>query len=179
MIVVPNVPFPGEWAADLRISMPLSKSYLASHTPIRGFGTIAGACAFSERVAAKIRRPALHDGISGHLVESLREFVQRNRVINADWVDRIEQFRVRIKEGDPLHPVYVELIIVTLDVPFNAAESKPLRDWRLSQKSTFPAACGGATLLPLRFLPLSTIGVQDYRESFPMRIPELGQQSFW
>jgi len=169
----------GEWAADLRISMPVSKSYLVGRTPVRGFSSVKDAMEFSERVAAKIRRPALHDGISGHLVDSLRAFLRRIRGGSPDWLDRIEQFRVRIKEGEPLYPKSVEIIVVTLDEPLRGEEAAPLRQWRYGERGPFTKACEGATLLPLRFLPLETISVRDYRESHFLRIPELGQRTFW
>jgi hypothetical protein len=179
MVLVTNIDVPGEWAADLRISMPVSKTYLLSQSPARAFASANEAHSFSERVAAKIRRPALHEGISSHLIDSLRDFVQRNRTSGAAWMDRIEQFRVSVKEGEPLHPQEVEIIVVILDQPFSAEEANALRQWRLNERRQFSNACDGANLVPLRFLPLGTIKVQDYRESFPMRVPELGQQSFW
>ena len=70
---VPDVPTPGEWAADLRISLPVSKAVLLRQSRVHGFREQHQTLEFAERVAAKTRRPALHDAIADGLVPRLRE----------------------------------------------------------------------------------------------------------
>jgi hypothetical protein len=179
MMLVPNAPAVGEWVADLRISLPVSKSVLVAQTPVRGFVTTEQACEFAERLALKSRRPAVHDAISGFLADGLNQFVRRQRNADAGWVDRVEQFRVRAKSGDLLNPVVLELIVITLDGPLSAEETAALRQWRYEQRSQFKTKAGGALLTSPRFLTLERMKVQDYRESVPLRVPELGQGAFW
>jgi hypothetical protein len=178
MIVIPDVNS-YEWAADLRISLPVSKNVLVAQTPRRGFVNEASARAFAERVAAKLRRPAAHDGISDHLVDELDQFVKRERAAGAVWLDRVEQFRVQIEGGSLLEPENVGILVLVLDGPLSPADQAPLRQWWARERKPFGRATGGAALLPLRFLQLDRTKVTDYRESVPLRIPELGQPTFW
>lgn len=67
----------GDWFADLRISLPVSKGVLLGRTPRAAFATTDMANKFSERVAAKIRRPALHDAVDDPLRKSLREAIRK------------------------------------------------------------------------------------------------------
>jgi len=59
----------GEWAADLRIEIPLEKSILVGRTPIDAFPDEAGAVAFANYLARRRGRPALasvfHEVLSG------------------------------------------------------------------------------------------------------------------
>ena len=95
------------------------------------------------------------------------------------WVDRVEQVRARAKSGTLLNPEALELLIITLDGPFIAEQMDPLRQWHSSKKKQFRSQTGGGILTPLRFVELEKMKVQDYRESVPLSLPELGQRPFW
>jgi hypothetical protein len=178
MVLIPDVGS-DEWAADLRISFPVSKSVLIAGTPRRGFVSQEEARAFAERVAAKTRRPAVHDAISEHLVDELDSFVKRERTAGAGWVDRVEQFRVQVSKGSRLEPQSVGLLVIVLDGPLDPADQAPLRAWWTRERKQFIRAADGAILVPLRFLQLDKIKVVDYRESVPLRIQNLGRRTFW
>jgi hypothetical protein len=179
LVLVPGVPDPGTWAADLRISVPVSKAVLLRQTRIPGFNDPAGAVAFAERVAAKYRRPALHDAITTGLVPRLRELVKSERDAGALWPDLIEQFRLLVTAGDRLQPTNVAIIAVLLEDKIDSANTEPLRAWRLQEKTRLTRASGTITLAPIRFQSLAKLSVRDYRESDPLRIPELHQPVFW
>jgi hypothetical protein len=67
---------------------------------------------------------------------------------------------------------------VTLDQRCSAEEASALRQWKLSEGKQLANACDGANLVLLRIIPLGEIKGQDYRDSYPMPVPELGQQSY-
>jgi hypothetical protein len=169
----------GLWAVDLRISLPVSKGVLLVQQPRPGFNNEAQALEFAERVAAKSRRPAVHDAISDYLVDSLNKLVKRQRASGAGWVDRVEQFRVRVTAGDRLAPQELEVMVVTLDGALTAAERQPLRNWYPEARAEIERRCDGARLTPLRFLTLAKTPVDHYRESVPLAIKELGRRLFW
>lgn len=179
MVIVTNLHPPGDWAADLRISLPVSKALLIGQQPNRGFLTEEDCLRFSDQIAIKLRRPALHDHIAVDMTRSLEALIRRERVAGAAWMDRVEQIRVRVTLGDRITPKALELIVITIDEPLSAAEKESLRKWRTDQVKTFAKATGGGKLLPLRILPLSKVNVQDYRESVPLRLDELQQRPFW
>ncbi len=178
MVIVTNLHPLGDWAADLRISLPVSKALLIGQQPNRGFLTEEDCLRFSDQIAIKLRRPALHDHIAVDMTRSLEALIRRERVAGAAWMDRVEQIRVRVTLGDRITPQALELIVITIDEPLSAAEKESLRKWRTGQVKTFAKATGGK-LLPLRILPLSKVNVQDYRESVPLRLDELQQRPFW
>lgn len=175
---VPDVPDPGTWAADLRISLPVSKAVLLRQDRVPGFADASGAMQFAERVAAKYRRPALHDEITGGLVNGLRALVDQARAAGALWPDLIEQFRLEISDGDRLKPRNVRILAVTLD-DLTAEDKQPLRDWRTKERKRLLRASDGIVLGPMWFGDLEKVGVGRYRDSDYLRIPELSQPVFW
>jgi hypothetical protein len=180
MVLITNTPDSKEWAADLRISLPLSKSVLAAQQPTRAFRTTQEEYAFADRLALKVRRAAAHDAIV-KLAQNLDQFIKISRQSGATWIDRVEQVRVRATSGTLLDPKTLELFVITLDGRFEAEQMYPLRQWRQSSdmKTLLKSQVGGATVTPLRFVELEKMKVQDYRESVPLSLPELGQRPFW
>lgn len=177
LITVPGVPGGGEWAADLRISVPVSKAVLLRQEPVRGFTSEEGSQQFAERVAAKYRRPALHDEISDGLVSGLRALVAKARADEAPWPDSIEQFRLLVLDGDQLTPRSVRVLTILLRPGMAAADSAPLREWR--NRETKRLRRHDIMLAPLDFVAVNEMTVIDYRASDPLRVPELGQPAYW
>jgi hypothetical protein len=157
----------------------VSKALLVEQQPKRAFLTEQDCLAFSDQVAIKLRRPAVHDYVAVNMTDSLEKFIRRERGRGAAWMDRVEQIRVRVISGDRLSPKALDLIVVTIDDALSPAEKHPLRKWRSEHVKTFAKATGGGKLLPLRILPLNKVSVQDYRESIPLRLDELQQRPFW
>lgn len=173
LVLVPVVPAPGEWAADLRISIPVSKGLLVGTERIHAFASELDSLRFADQVALKYRRPAVHDGVSDVLVPSLNALVKRRRSAGSTWPDRVEQFRLRVTSGTRLEPEAFELIVVTLDGKFSPAEEHDLREWRKNERKGLSKACNDATINPLRFLTLERVPVADYREAVLLAITEL------
>jgi hypothetical protein len=177
LITVPGVPGGGEWAADLRISVPVSKAVLLRQEPVHGFTSEEESQQFAERVAAKYRRPALHDEISGGLVNGLRALVAEARAGKAPWPDLIEQFRLLVLDGDRLTPRSVRVLTILLRPGMAAADSAPLREWWEREKKRLWRH--DIALAPLDFVAVNELTVTDYRASDPLRVPELGQPAYW
>lgn len=178
LVHIPDVPDRGTWAADLRISLPVSKAVLLRQDRVPGFVDPTAAMQFAERVAAKYRRPALHDEIAGGLVNSLRALVDQARPAGDLWPDLIEQFRLQITDGDRLKPRNVRILAVTLD-DLTAADKQPLRVWQTKERRRLLRASDGIVLGPIWFGDLEKVGVGRYRDSDYLRIPELSQPVFW
>lgn len=169
----------GEWAADLRISLPVSKAVLLSQNPVRGFARESEALDFGELVAIKYRRPALHDYVSKDLTESLNRLIRNQRGKSATWMNRVEQIRVLVTAGDRLHPQAIEPIVVTLGEPFSPKEEAPLRNWRDEQARPLAAATGGCVLEAVAFRPRGDVRAVEYRDSVPLAVDELPRRRFW
>lgn len=84
-----------DWAVDMRMSLPVSKSVLLAQKPESAFLTATEERDFGERFAAKSRRPSLHDEVSTTFVDKLRDIVKQAKNARLEWPERIEQFPVR------------------------------------------------------------------------------------
>lgn len=73
---VPCVPDAGRWAADLRISVPISKGLLIQQSPVAGFPDEAGALRFAEHLAGRMRRPATCDAVIEAISEVLDDVIR-------------------------------------------------------------------------------------------------------
>lgn len=179
MVVATGLQPPGDWAADLRISLPVSKALLVDQQPTRGFLSEQDCLRFSDQLAIKLRRPALHDYVAVDMTNGLEKLIRQERRRGVAWMDRVEQIRVRVTEGYRISPRALELLVITIDDPLSPAEKAPLRKWRTDHVKSFAKATDGGKILPLRILPLEKVSVQDYRESVPLRLDELQQRPFW
>jgi hypothetical protein len=121
----------------------------------------------------------VHDAITTYLVNSLDNFVKKQRSAGATWVDRVEQFRVRITAGDRLAPKEFELLVITLDGAFSPEDRQPLRDWYKNERAEIQRRCDDAKFTPIRFLTLEKTPVDHYREAAPVAIKELRRRLFW
>lgn len=175
MVVVPNVKPANTWAADLRISIPVSKGVLLEQVRRSGFKDEEGLLSFAEAVALKYWRPAIHDAVEGLLVKSLDKFVGAARGRGDHWVDDVFQFRLMVNRGSRLHPSEVTILVLTRGSEFEPVRRDPLRKWRTNFRKTFSDACDGADLCPLIFERIEQIPLMDYRNSVPLRISGLGR----
>ena len=167
MIVLTGLDPVGIGLSTCACPSPCRRRRSSSRNPGGGSTTKQKALEFSDRVAIKSRRPALHDYVAGRydrVAQQADPLPARRR--KAIWMERIEQVRVQAIEGDRLNPQALEVIVVTLDEPFTAAECDPIRKWRESHKKGFPFhATNGGKLLPVRFRQLSKLGPKIQRGS--------------
>ncbi|QDW28604.1 hypothetical protein FFF93_001490 [Arthrobacter sp. KBS0702] len=172
-------PAPGkEWAIDLRISVPLSKGALIGSSPIVGFSSEDDELDLAARIAAKFKRPALHDYLSKDLIDALNALVTKARKGSEDWCEDVEQFRLEI-EGNRLVPKRVRLVVVTdvnFNAPLNFRKKNALRDlWKTLKK---PLKGVGIEQSLVAFRHIEDLKAKDYRNAIPLNIPALGRGSF-
>ena len=161
------------WAADLRISLPVSKGVLVATEPIAGFATVEDELILGARVASKFRRPALPDVIATGVVGELSRFLAKAQA--QEWFGDVEQVRLEILEGTPLFPKRVRLMAIT-DVGLTWLQKRPLTDLWNRQKKALKNA--GIQPAPLAFRTLDKWSIEHYRESIPIDLPELGRGRF-
>lgn len=173
-VMLTSPPAEGDWAVDLRMSMPLSKGALVDFEPIPGFASETDEFDFSERVAQKARRPAVHDELTSGTVLSLRGFLSGAKKHHS-WSDDVEQIRLLVVRGDRLRPKQVRLFVIT-DAKFDNAMRRPLRDWWKGEQKRLRKI--GIKLEALAFRDLSSMQVTEYRDSIWLDLPELSRGPF-
>jgi len=171
-----NPPDVGDWAIDMRMSLPVSKSVLLAQKPESAFLTATEERDFGERFAAKSRRPSLHDEVSTTFVDKLRDIVKQAKNARLEWPERIEQFRFVVLDGDKLQPKKAELLVL-LTEDLSDEDRRPIRD--VVRKEQQRLADHSIVLAGAQFQPLSDCSAHLYRRSDPLYVPELSRGAFW
>jgi hypothetical protein len=91
----------GTWVADLRLEVPVEKSWLAGRDPIAAFGSDEGRRHFARRVSGRTERPALPQTVHDLVVRPLRRWLNRaGTQVQALLGEAGVEFRMRIREDD-------------------------------------------------------------------------------
>jgi hypothetical protein len=167
-------PQDGFWVADLRLSIPVSKALLAKHSPIDVFASEADRLSFAEMIAAKLRRPALHEALSEALTASLAAFIAAGKGPD-NWLDKVDQIRIAITE-DRLNPSAVTVVIMSSE-PLERAEIAYWRTWRKSGAKLLRGH--GITLGRILILAEDKMSAKLYRQTIPLRIRGLERPPTW
>lgn len=120
----------GTYVADLRISIPVSKSVLAGCEPEEAFDDEAGYLAFARQLALKAERPALHDFLSRDVRTLIRNRIAASRKSkDTSWWQQVHEVRVQARPTR-LEPQQAELIVVGRSIltPAEKNEWKVLGD---------------------------------------------------
>ncbi len=167
MVALTSPPAPGDWAVDLRISLPVAKEVLLTRTPTAGFATEDDALAFAERLAVKTNRPALHPSLSEDLPKSLTDLMRTQRKNDPEWWHKVQQLRINVTGGTRLAPLKVRLIVVEY-ATLTPDEREVWREWAKSfGRQLRKAGCG--QMLPPHFATLDNLSARLYVESVPIR----------
>ena len=184
LVHVPEHPEEGDWFADLRLSMPVSKSVLAGAEPLHAFSHESQALDFAEKVGQKPRRPAVHDCVADDIVPELGKLITDAIGDGATWPDAVEQVRLEVVAGDRLWPTKIRLIVIGYS-PLDADQRAPLRAWQKQRSKSLRKATrdavylpGGVQLIACRFTDLKALSVTDYRQSIPLGVEGL-PDAFW
>ncbi|MEV3872316.1 hypothetical protein [Streptomyces sp. NPDC049906] len=175
LVALTKPPSYGFWVADLRISLPVSKQLLVVNAPHPGFSSERDALDFAEHVAARLRRPSLHDFISDTMVKSISQHIKTVYKNEPEWWEQVEQLRVLVT-GSRLNPESVQLVVVQQE-KLDAKQRKIWRDWATSFRKVLKKE--GIVLEPLHFTTLDVMTARLYRSSVPLRVPELRRPYIW
>lgn len=164
------------WAADLRVTVPVSKGVLLTVSPVQGFADDEDELQLGHRLGGKLMRPAIHDALAGPVFAALRNCLSRSKKSQTwTWCDEVEQLRLEILEGTALMPKRVRLLVLT-DTKFGASERKVLREEWKAHKHSIKAA--GIEWTGASFMTLDACSVKQYRESIAIDIPTLDRGRF-
>ena len=105
----------GVWAADLRLLVPMEKSWLLRQDPIGGSPDESGRLLIGQRLALIHSRPAfdpaLVQSVSGPAVQALRKLVKENTGLYAEVADAAYAIGVR---SDRLADMTLESVEIAL-----------------------------------------------------------------
>jgi hypothetical protein len=167
----PALPGGGVWVADLRIEMPVEKSFLIEREPIDAFASEQEAVAFGNYLARRRGRPALasvfHDVITQAMQDLRNESGARKkqrRLVR----EQVYQVRLAIEDGTRLAPVAAKLWVVCRDEP-----SDETRDWfgAWFDRARPIAEGAGMQLHPVGYLDARSVDVVLYDDLIEIANP--------
>jgi len=167
----------GFYAADLRLSQPISKAVLLEQKPRRAFDETL-APVFAEQLSMKAGRVSLHDLLSDSLARALGSMVA-SEVKAGTWPAYVEQFRIGISQGTALNPLAFYLLAVT-EVDATADVTKKIERCFERWKKDSRAELRRANIVPGKVVvrDLAGLPIATYRNTFPLAIREVSSR-FW
>lgn len=173
LVPVTGCPEPGDWIADLRILVPVSKSLLLGKPIIPGYVDKKDQKKLSDQVASKFRRAALPNIIQGELRYILNESMKQVKNLDSD-LGGIEQIRLEcLPDENNLQQLRIHVIAPT---PIDASVREPFESRKNEVKGLIEGK--GIKFLGLAFDELPKILVTDYRAWVPIDIKLLPQAWF-
>lgn len=98
------------FVADLRLSVPVSKSLLVGPEPAQGFTDEADLLTFAEHLGQKVVRPAIHDFVTDTARGLISGAIEQDKNDSA-WWSQVDEVRVRCRPTR-LKPAQVEFFVV-------------------------------------------------------------------
>jgi hypothetical protein len=152
----------GHWVADLRIEMPVEKSWLAGRDPIPAFATEAGRRDFARRLAARLERPALSAVLHDVIVRPLRRWLDRRGTdIRTAMADAGVEFRLLTQPENGA--MACRLLVIGRRGPVPDAVVEALDAWWAGRMAQDPP--DGVILLGCRYGTSDEISMREYLAS--------------
>jgi hypothetical protein len=157
----------GFWVADLRLEVPVEKSWLVGCHPVESYSTEADYERLAERLSHKRERPALADALVEGVYQPLTAWLGRRAGREASTGVREIRFRLG---GTRLVPTAAGLVLIK-DEPWSAAERAVWDRWwdhthRIAEEH-------GIALLASEYQTYDSMSARDYVDSVPINLSYL------
>jgi hypothetical protein len=164
------------FVADLRAFFPVEKGALVARRPIEGFASEIDRLDFSDRIAARHRRPAYADAVSDILIRPLNQWIADDSKIalredSGRFAD-VEEVRLRI-DGDRLSPRAVQIVVFQQNI-LDREDRTHWRKWRERTKSKLQKNAS-IELRPIQFSSLMEMSAAEYSSLTPVWLRALGR----
>jgi hypothetical protein len=152
----------GFWVADLRLEIPLEKSFLVDRAPLAGFTTETDRLALADFLAARRDRPVLSNELHAALVRPLRRWLEKPVSRREQLLAGVAEVRLMIS-GPRSDPDGAGLIIISdrEDVPQSVRDLWDAR-WE-NLRGRMDAA--GMSLIGNGYETYDTLTARQYVES--------------
>ena len=111
LFLIPAPDVEGEWVADLRIEVPVEKSWLVGRTPMAGFSSLEEYEQFTRHLGRLRARAAIESGVCTNLVSDLRACLTVSANEDPGVLDGVSRVMLRVI-GERANPSAVQLVVV-------------------------------------------------------------------
>ncbi len=156
----------GSWIADLRIELPIEKSWLVGREPIEAFADEDGYLKLAHRLARRRDRPALANVISNRVVSQLRSsFAAMRKGERSALLEQVQELRLAVN-NTRLTPTSARLIVITYIEPSPSEVTSWFNEWW--DHAQAECADEGLELVHNSYTTLMKLTAADYRSSIPL-----------
>jgi hypothetical protein len=165
----PDLPA-GRWVADLRIEVPIEKTFLIGRRRFAGFPNEAGYLAFAAALGRRRDRAALAAHLVDTVVRTLRKRISNDRKLRKAVRDRVvHSVRLNIEQGTREAPVDVRLHVVIRGAPDEHVDlCERFQTWWDHAREEAEEA--GIFLLPNKYHNSKQMDVEVYDDLIPLHI---------
>jgi hypothetical protein len=157
---------PGDWVADLRIEVPLEKTFLVGRRPIPGFADEAGFLRFASALGRRRDRAVL----AAHLVDAVAATLRKRKSNNSGFkkaFNTVQSVRLNITRGTRVDPAVARVHVVTRG-PIDPKTKDRFDSWWDSARQD--AESVGIELLPNEYHDGTAMDVELYEQLIDLGI---------
>jgi hypothetical protein len=154
--------------ADLRISVPMSKSVLRDLQPIDAFADENEYLRFARHLGQMVTRPAFHDAVNDVLITRLRKAAKTGKAAMG-W-SKVCEIRLLVK-GDRINPEWVRLLVVSDTEALTEEERIAWKEWTTGLAGEVASA--GLTLRATLFCAMNEGPIFQYAQATELSVPEI------
>jgi hypothetical protein len=158
----------GVWVADLRLEVPLEKSYLVGREPIDAFASEDDEIAFGEMLGRQRDRAALHDVVNDVLYRRWSRKRANNKNRAKRLFENLHMVGMLIQDGTRLEPFAVELHFVGAGKPISDEDQDWLERWWDTASEEAQNSSPALNLLPNVYHDGSAMNLTIYDELIPL-----------
>jgi hypothetical protein len=164
----PDLPA-GRWVADLRIEVPVEKSFLVGRGRFAGFPDEAGYLDFAAALGRRCDRAALAPHLVDAVAATLNKRISNNKKFRRTVRDQVQSVRLAIERGTRFAPADVRVhVVIRGDVEQPEDVRERFESWWDTARSEAEKA--GITLLPNRYHDSLHMDVELYDALIPLHL---------
>jgi hypothetical protein len=164
----PDLP-PGVWVADLRIEVPIEKTFLVGRHPLAAFPDEDGYLKFAATLGRRRDRAALGAGIIDAVAKTLRQQARNNRRFRKVLNEEIQSVRLNIDRGTRLQPVEARVHVVARG-PISEQTKERFEAWW--DKARIEAEAAGIHLFPNEYHDSTCMDVEQYERLIDLGVTQ-------
>jgi|GEM_PF-2768224 len=168
----------GEWFAELRHVMSVSKALLNQSNYAGDFLAEETKIKFGRKLAQKLNRPALGDAFDNFVSPSLEKFIASAIDASVESYKNIDQVRVSILSGTRTQPLVIQFILIEkVGVPVPNSERLEWQRWE-QEAMLSPKNTSNLVIAPARFVQPNSLDVTEYRQTIAFGVEGLSDAGY-